>query len=56
MRFSDGLRGGENQVIITKGRSKITLDDGQVKEYDVYCEVYRKDDPDTVIHKIGFVL
>lgn len=54
--WSKRLGGGENQVIITKELPKIKSEDGQMKEYDVYCEVYRKDVSETVVHKIGFFL
>lgn len=56
-KLIERLGGGvENQVIITEEKPEIMSEDGQVKKYDVYCEVYRKDDYESIVHKIGFNL
>lgn len=50
------LKAEGNQIVITEERPEIVAEDGQVKHYDVYCEVYRRDVPDTRVHAAGFIL
>lgn len=45
-----------HQIMVTKERPEIVSEDGQAKLYDVYCEVYRRDDPTTLIYNAGFTL
>lgn len=50
------LKAEGHQIVITEERPEIVSEDGQVKHYDVYCEVYRRDDSDKLIHSAGFTM
>lgn len=55
-KLIERLKAEGHQIVITEERPEIVSEDGQVKHYDVYCEVYRRDDSDKLIHSAGFTM
>lgn len=56
-KLIERLKEAGHQIVITEERPEIVSQEGQDKEYDVYCEVYRRDDAGMgMIHSIGFTL
>ena len=55
-KLIERLKAEGHQIVITEERPEIVSEDGQAVFYDVYCEVYRRDNPDTLIHSAGFTM
>ncbi len=55
-KLIERLKAEGHQIVITEERPEIVSEDGQVKHYDVYCEIYRRDDSDKLIHLAGFTM
>lgn len=55
-KLIERLREGGHQIIVTEERLKVVSEDGRTNGYDVYCEVYRREDPNTIIYSSGFTI
>ena len=55
-KLIERLKEEGNRIIVTEERPEIVSGEGQVKCYDVYCEVYRRSYPETIVHTRGFTI
>lgn len=55
-KLIERLKEDGNQIVLREAPFVVTAEDGQVHEYDIYCEVYRRDVSDTRVHAAGFIL
>lgn len=56
-KLIERLKAEGHQIIVTEERPEITIEEGRAKDYDVYCEVYRRNNVGGgIVHSIGFTL
>ncbi len=53
-KLVERLREAGHEICVTETRIEIEEEDGETQVYDIYCRVYRKDDPDVLVHTAGF--
>lgn len=53
-KLTERLQKSGHEIFVTETRIEIPEEDDENLEYDIYCSVYRKDDPDIPVHTIGF--
>lgn len=55
-KLIERLRTEGHRIIVTEEQPEIISENGKSKRYDVYCEVYRRSEPEAAVHKVGFTL
>ena len=53
-KLVERLRRSGCEICVTETYIEIPEEGGASQKYDIYCCVYRKDDPDMPIHTVGF--
>ena len=56
LKLIERLKEDGNQIVLREAPFVVTAEGEQAHEYDIYCEVYRRDVPDTRVHAAGFIL
>lgn len=56
VKLVERLKEAGNEIRVAKELIEVYQEDGSVKKYDIYCQVYGKDSPDEPVHTAGFSL
>lgn len=53
-KLAERLKKSGHEICVTETRIEIREENGESQEYDIYCRIFRKDDPDMPVHTAGF--